>query len=47
MKYEECMKIIIYLNNRMQKLTPWYKWSVKITWEKLLKWYNFLREGEK
>jgi len=44
MKYDEVLKIVSYLNERMRKITPWYKWSIKITWWKLKKWYDLLHK---
>jgi len=42
MTYEQGIKKIDFLNRRMQKLkTPWYKWSIKITWDKINKWCRY------
>ena len=41
MTYDDCIELVDYLNKRMYPCV-WYKWSVKITWEKLKKWREML-----
>lgn len=43
MKFDEAIALVDYLNNRMLPCS-WYKWSVKITWEKLQKWEKFFKD---
>ena len=39
MKYNDCMSLLDFLNNRFRVFkNPWYTWGIEITWEKLWRW---------
>jgi len=43
MTYEQAMKKIDFLNDRFRKMkTPWYKWAIKHSWDKINKWCEML-----
>jgi hypothetical protein len=42
MNYDESVKVIDFLNKRLRKIQPIYKWGIDINWNKILKLFNFL-----
>ena len=44
---EEGIKKIDFLNKRMRKIKAWYKWSIRIDWDKIDKWCKHFGYKEK
>ncbi len=42
MNYDQAMRKIDFLNNRLRKMIPWYKWAIKHSWQKVDRWYEIL-----
>ncbi len=46
MNREQSINKVDFLNKRMRKTGSWYKWSIKIDWDKINKWCKFFNYKE-